>query len=203
MIAALYVATNGVYFGLPDVDPWDEKRDARLYEGPWPVVAHPPCSRWCRLAGFVEARGGRARGADDGCFAAALASVRKFGGVLEHPEGSAAWSTYGLPDPPVNGWPRGLCGGWSTRVEQLEYGHRARKPTWLYAVVPVPPVLRWGRAAVGSGEVKMCSLLGRDRQPRRDAFKPAIPKSQRSRTPLPFRDILLEMARSVPLRQAA
>ena len=55
-IAALYVQKNGCYFGLPDVDPWDEERDARLYAGPHPVVAHPPCARWCRLAGLVESR---------------------------------------------------------------------------------------------------------------------------------------------------
>ena len=28
-IAALYVQKNGCYFGLPDVDPWDEERDAQ------------------------------------------------------------------------------------------------------------------------------------------------------------------------------
>ena len=33
MIAALFVETNGCYFGLPGVDAWDEKRDARLYAG--------------------------------------------------------------------------------------------------------------------------------------------------------------------------
>jgi hypothetical protein len=27
-VAALYVQTDGVYYGLPDVDPWDEQRDA-------------------------------------------------------------------------------------------------------------------------------------------------------------------------------
>lgn len=26
MIAALYVQTGGAYYGLPDVDPWDEAR---------------------------------------------------------------------------------------------------------------------------------------------------------------------------------
>ena len=34
MIAALYVAKGGAYFGIPGVDPWDEARDARLYAGP-------------------------------------------------------------------------------------------------------------------------------------------------------------------------
>ena len=44
MVAALYVEKGGVYYGLPGVDPWDEERDARLYDGPWRVVAHPPCA---------------------------------------------------------------------------------------------------------------------------------------------------------------
>jgi len=38
MVAALYVETDGAYFGLPDVDPWDEARDARLYAGPHPAA---------------------------------------------------------------------------------------------------------------------------------------------------------------------
>lgn len=36
MVAALYVQTGGAYYGMPDVDPWDEARDARLYDGPHP-----------------------------------------------------------------------------------------------------------------------------------------------------------------------
>jgi hypothetical protein len=81
--------TGGVYFGLPDVDPWDEARDARLYAGPWPVVAHPPCSRWCQYAGLVQARYGYRKGDDGGTFEAALGAVRTWGGVLEHPAFSA------------------------------------------------------------------------------------------------------------------
>jgi hypothetical protein len=42
-IAALYVQTDGCYYNMEGVDPWDKKRDARLYKGPYPVVAHPPC----------------------------------------------------------------------------------------------------------------------------------------------------------------
>ena len=47
-IAALFVETDGVYFNVPGVDPWDESRDARKYSGSHPVVAHPPCQRWGR-----------------------------------------------------------------------------------------------------------------------------------------------------------
>jgi hypothetical protein len=43
VIAALYVQSKGVYYNLPNVDPWDEARDAKKYNGPDPVIAHPPC----------------------------------------------------------------------------------------------------------------------------------------------------------------
>jgi len=99
VIAALYVQEGGCYYGLDGVDPWPEARDARTYSGPWPVVAHPPCARWCRLAGLVEARYGIPRHQDGGCFAAALASVRRWGGVLEHPRATDAWPAHGLPRP--------------------------------------------------------------------------------------------------------
>ena len=145
MIAALYVQKGGAYYGLPDVDPWDESRDARLYDGPHPVVAHPPCARWCRLAGLVEARWGRRKGEDGGCFAAALAAVRKFGGVLEHPAYSDAWAVFELPRPcRYGGWQRGICGGWACHIEQGRYGHPAKKATWLYAYGLRPPSMWWG-----------------------------------------------------------
>src|SRR5664279_3277496 len=104
MIAALFVATNGVYFGRSDVDPWDITRDARYYGGPWPCVLHPPCERWGRYwSGGPSAKVRRVKGDDGGCFASALASVRKWGGVLEHPEASHAFAHYGLAKPPKSG----------------------------------------------------------------------------------------------------
>lgn len=151
VIAALYVAAGGAYYGLPDVDPWDEARDARLYPGPWPVVAHPPCQRWGRYwYGGPSCRERKVKGDDGGCFASALAAVRRWGGVLEHPESSGAWAAFGLNAPPRSGgWIfADFVGGWTCCVEQGNYGHAAHKATWLYAHGIVPPSLRWGRADV-------------------------------------------------------
>lgn len=197
-IAALFVQTNGVYFGLEGVDPWDEARDARKYAGPHPVVAHPPCARWSKLAGLVQHRWGHRKGDDGGCFASALRSVRAFGGVLEHPAHSKAWFAFGLPWPPADGgWQVDVFGGASCHVEQRWYGHRARKATWLYAVWAELPVLRWGPGP--APEAWASETLGR----RGDGSAVARPgermgKRERSSTPLPFRDLLLSIARSVP-----
>ena len=150
MIAALYVETDGAYFGLPGVDPWDEPRDARSYAGPWPVVAHPPCQRWGRFwHGSTRKPHQFKMGDDNGCFRAALAAVDAFGGVLEHPADSHAWDAFGIAKPPrAGGWvPAGL-GGWTCCVYQGHYGHVAGKPTWLYACRIARerlPELRWGK----------------------------------------------------------
>jgi len=153
-IAALYVQTGGSYYGLPDVDPWDEARDARQYAGPHPVVAHPPCQRWGKFwAGqplWIKRTGERkVKGDDGGCFAAALSAVRSWGGVLEHPWGSHAWPHFGLSVPPRKGgwYPAGDGIGWTCCVEQGQYGHYARKPTLLYRVGGSRPELRWGKTA--------------------------------------------------------
>ena len=64
--AALFVQPDGCYAGLPGVDAWPEHRDARLYAGPWPVVAHPPCQRYGNLGLANWARWGGAQQRDFG-----------------------------------------------------------------------------------------------------------------------------------------
>lgn len=194
MIAALYVQRNGVYYDLPDVDPWDEERDARLYAGPHSVVAHPPCARWSRLAGLVEARYGYRRGDDGGCFKAGLHAVLRWGGVLEHPAYSDAWKAFGLPRPaPSGGWTAGLFGGFACHVEQAHYGFRARKATWLFAHGVLPhllPALRWG-PSVAPALVSWCGNHLRGQPDDR----PRLSKREASATPVEFRDALLSIAR--------
>ena len=201
MIAALYVEHGGVYYSLPDVDPWGKARDARVYAGPWPVVAHPPCERWGRYwYGGPSSKVRRTKGDDGGCFAAALAAVRRWGGALEHPEASAAWDAFGLNRPPRNGgWVTAdFDGGWTCCVEQGHYGHRARKATWLYVHGTDLPALRWG----SSGTRERLEDGYHSAEERRRAVKTGVcqrlSKRQRAATPEPFRDLLLAMARSVP-----
>jgi hypothetical protein len=153
-VAALYVETNGAYFGLPGIDPWDEVRDAREYAGPHPVVAHPPCQRWGKMwfgqPLHVKLTGERkVKGDDGGCFKAALQAVRTYGGVIEHPWQSHAWPHFGLNTPPrAGGWIMADAeGGWTCCVEQGRYRHYARKPTLLYVCGVDPedlPDLDWG-----------------------------------------------------------
>lgn len=193
VVAALYVQTGGCYFGLPDVDPWDEARDARLYAGPYPVVAHPPCERWGRYSTGSPRNPGQYRTGDDGeCFAKALAAVRRWGGVLEHPHGSKAFTRYGLPLPARHGgWTAlDLHGGASCCVDQGAYGHVARKATWLYAFGVDLPTLRWVSSAPHRRGEGMTI-----REKRRGALE-RLSKRQRAATPVEFRDLLLSIARS-------
>jgi hypothetical protein len=201
MIAALYVLDRGPYFGLPDVDPWPESRDARSYAGPHPVVAHPPCERWGRYAAGGPSHHGRFTPGDDGgCFEAALAAVRRWGGVLEHPAASLAWGRFGIAAPPRGGgWVRAepLSGrGWTCCVDQGHYGHRASKATWIYAVGCELPALAWGPCEDRVDTDGITDPIERRRLIRRGVVE-RMSKRQRAETPEPFRDLLLNMARSV------
>ena len=201
MIAALYVETRGCYFGLEGVDPWDEARDARLYDGPFPVVAHPPCQRWGRFwHGSTRKPHQFEKGDDGGCFAAALSAVRRFGGVIEHPADSHAWDAFNLPKPPRHGgWVGNAFDGWSCCVYQGHYGHVAGKATWLHVsgarLLDLPDLI-WGkteqrihpRALELHGYEKarrigmMAMIGGKDKTKIRNA------------TPIAFRDVLLSLA---------
>jgi len=178
VIAALFVEKNGVYYGLDDVDPWDEERDARLYAGPWPVVAHPPCGPWGRLRKFSKEDPELAR--------IAVRMVREYGGVLEHPAGSLLWDENLMPRPgefPDN------RGGMTYEVDQVHWGHRCKKATWLYCVGTEPP----GKPPFPDAQPTR-SIQTRQRHPKR---LPEVTKKERRATPIPFRDLLLNMARSI------
>lgn len=124
-VAALFVRADSVYKHMPGVDAWDVERDARQWQGGAPVVAHPPCRAWGRLSHFAKPR------PDEKDLARwAVAMVRRWGGVLEHPAGSTLWADQRLPEP-------GRVddhGGRTIEVDQHRFGHKAEKLTRFYVV---------------------------------------------------------------------
>jgi len=135
-IAALFVETNGVYFNLPNIIPYDIHNDARNYNGPYPVIAHPPCERWGKYwSGGPSSRVKKFLGNDFGCFDRALFAVRTFGGVIEHPAYSKAFDWFGIDRPkPYDGWYEvDNFGGFACQIDQNIYGHKAKKATYLYS----------------------------------------------------------------------
>ncbi len=189
-IAALFVQKDGCYANLPNIDIWPIDRDARKYSGPYPVVAHPPCQLWGAFASINYKRWGGEHnrpGNDGGCFVAALRSVRKFGGVLEHPAKSKAFREYGLL-PLGPGWQAIIDGGWVCEVWQSAYGHRANKSTWLYYFGSSTPFgLRWQRPE-GSHQVGYHDQRGKERN------KPTLRRREANATPIEFRDELIRLA---------
>lgn len=191
VVAALYVDTaRGPYPRMPGVECWGFStrngrqidafacnRDARRYDGPHPIVAHPPCGPWGRF--YWNYKGGE--GARS-CGLRAVEQVRAHGGVLEHPAHSSLWDACGMPAP---GEGFDIDGGYTLAVRQCDWGHRAAKPTWLYicgasSVPDMPPP--------GEPSHVMVRLL------RNNCDKPELPKKERHITPPRFAAWLVELA---------
>lgn len=122
-VAVLFCHATTNYRELRNVDVYDADRDARTFAGGSQVVAHPPCAQWGRLRGLADDRP-----EEKALGPFAVAQVRRWGGVLEHPAGSALWPACGLPAP---GETDGL-GGFTLDIDQVNWGHPAQKHTWLY-----------------------------------------------------------------------
>ena len=177
-VAALYVDKLGPYPKLPNVDCWDEQRDARLYAGPHPVVAHPPCGPWSRLRFFCKHQ-------PKDLAPLAVEQVRRWGGVLEHPQASKLWDHCNLPLP--GGLPDEF-GGWSVEVDQVSWGHRARKTTWLYIVGVRPSSVTFLRGGTPTHCVNSRN---------RNTHLLELSAAGRRRTPPSFAEFLVSIARQV------
>lgn len=213
-VAALYVDHLGPYPSLVR-DWYDEARDARTYAGPLPVVAHPPCGPWGGLRHQY-------RGTEHDCAPCAVAQVRRYGGVLEHPAKSALFGTEplcvendddrkhcvhwwdaepccrcGLDDTlPLPGEQTDRFGGYTISVDQVEWGHVARKRTWLYIVGvrrSVVDAMLAQRPYPGRESTHWCSGGGTGRGRTPPGIK-VCSAQQRRRTPPAFAEWLLALA---------
>lgn len=206
-VAALFVEYRGVYFNRNDVVPEGYARgndqdkttrvikDARSYNGPWPVVAHPPCNSWGKFAITLRLKHGYKIGDDDGLFRCALEKVREWGGVIEHPEGSYAWRYNQLRKPhKYDITKRDQFGGFSICVNQSQFGHLSQKPTWLYICgyhgdfyedffSDMPKEKKRVNFRIGSGRGALTSRYH------------ALPSQLRKRTPELFADLLVSIAK--------
>jgi hypothetical protein len=205
-VAALYIDPRGPYpllAKLSDardsglIDCWDAERDARRYAGPFPVVAHPPCGPWGRLRHLY-------RGNEHDCAPNAVQQVRLWNGVLEHPAGSLLWrEEIQLERLPLPGDAPDSWGGYTIEVEQVEWGHVARKRTWLYIVgVSRERVAELVEARPFPGREPTHWISGgRGRQGKKAKTTPVPPgikvcsAQQRRRTPPAFAEFLIELAR--------
>lgn len=195
-IAALYVdVERGPYAKMPGVDAWGIERDAKRYGkarfSPCdPVVAHPPCGPWGKMAHLCTKQ-------DKSAAPEAVVQVLEHGGVLEHPAYSKLWDFMDLPKPgEPSQWLYDGTEVYTVEVDQCDYGHPCQKRTWILCVGvprdawPAPPpkgtpthVIDTSSASKKTGE-------------NRGAGK-YLPKSKRHITPQPFADLLVHLARSV------
>lgn len=181
-VAALCVTPNSIYKTMAGVEAYDMERDVRTYDGPFPVVAHPPCRAWATLRHHAKPR------ADERNLARlSVALVREFGGVLEHPHRSTLWAAQCLPDVGQ----RDAFGGFTLVIDQNWWGHRAQKRTRLYVVGCNPSEVPSLPLVLGEATHTVGLWSGRDKA----TCRPSIAKHQYEATPDNLAVWLVELAR--------
>ena len=182
-VAVLFARADSIYKTIPGCDVYDIERDALSWSGGCPVIAHPPCRAWDQLSHFAKPRPGEKELA-----VWAVAQVRKWGGVLEHPRSSRLWPTVGLP----MGEAVDELGGFTLSVDQFWWGHRARKRTFLYCAglrrvdLPTMPIV------LGEAPCTVHSGTPTGKPPRNNA--PEISHVEREQTPPALARWLVELA---------
>lgn len=181
MISVLFARADSIYKTFTGVDVWDIDRDALNWPGGNPVVCHPPCRAWASLRHCAKPRPG-----EKDLAIWAIAQVRKWGGVLEHPRRTTLWQVARLPEVgKVDEF-----GGFTLIVDQFWWGHRAQKSTKLYVCgckrgdIPKMP-LKLGEAPCTVG-----LWSGRDKL----RCRPSIGKKEFESTPPLFAEWLIDLA---------
>lgn len=179
-VSVLFVESNSIYKDL-GFDCWDKARDARKWCGGSTVVAHPPCRGYGSLKQFANVEPGELALAHF-----AIDAVRKWGGVLEHPERSTLWPAV-LPVPGK----RDAWGGFTLSVDQHWFGHPAQKRTFLCIVGCEPSEIP--SLPLNFGAIERCIAPGRKKRQQGRALK-QVSHKWRHATPINFAMWLTELA---------
>lgn len=121
-VAILGANKNSIYKQLQNVEVYDECRDLRNYDGPWPVVAHPPCRGY---SAFMR-HWAKPKPGEKGLALFCIQRIKDYGGVLEHPAHSRLFTEVlgirpGQPDGTFQ------C----VEINQSWFGYPTKKRTWL------------------------------------------------------------------------
>lgn len=144
MISVLCINPISVYHSIPNLDLWDEQRNAYRFTGSNPVITHAPCAQWSRMKAFSNPDPEQKQLAHFCCD-----QVERNGGIFEHPQGSSFFKERGIK-PTIS-------------IDQFWFGFPARKRTWLYfqKCKPIAHPLRFDaieqRLGARSGPIKEIS----------------------------------------------
>lgn len=176
MIPVLFTQKNSNYNEIQIFDCYDEKRNALSFNDRVPLIAHPPCRKFSRLRGLSTAPLSEKKLAFF-----ALAKVRQFGGILEHPRSSTLWKdgNFNL-DGTIDSY-----GGFLRSVDLSWFGFPARKKTMLYFCGITPVQLPSFPISLNAITHVVSSSYKSD--------KKEIPRNMRSTTPFPMIEFFIEV----------
>lgn len=114
-VAVLCAHDQSTYYSIPGAEVWNRKKDAFLFSGSLPVIAHPPCAQWSKMRSFSNYNL-REKLLAEWCWDI----VNKNGGIFEHPAGSLFWKYIRADRSKI------------FSVDQCWWGFPGRKTTYLY-----------------------------------------------------------------------
>ena len=176
MIPVLFTQENSNYDKIKLFDCYNIKRNALSFTDRIPLIAHPPCRKFSKLRGLSTAPLSEKKLAFF-----ALARIRQFGGILEHPRSSTLWKNGNFNlDGSIDSY-----GGFLRSVDLSWFGFPARKKTMLYfcgiapgQLPPIPISLDAITHVISSTS---------------SSNKKEISKKMRSTTPLPMIEFFIEV----------
>ena len=196
-IPVLFAQKRSHYEKLPGTDIYNIERNALSIPrtNTTAGIYHPPCRHWGQLKHFAKPRPGERKLA-----IWSVLRINRYGGVLEHPYNSELFSKYSLL----------MNKGFILPIEQVWFGHKARKPTKLYIVgidkEELPPfeVI----ATEPTHQVSGLRYRGYDQEgnliPNRSksAQLPELSKKAREATPPKFGEWLLQICRTIEAKKS-